>query len=339
MASDIKDPQGRKWQITINFPIEKGLTHDAIKLKLASISSIEYYAMSDEIGEQGNFHTHIFLVSKTPIRFSRLKKLFPEAHIERCQGTIEDNILYLKKEGKWEGSKDCTSVPDSFEEHGDRPEEPGQGFRSDIAEIYNQISDGLSNAEIMARNPDTAKHIGKFDKIRQEILEERFRNTFRNLHITYIWGPTETGKTRTILEKHGYANVFRATNYYHPFDNYSQQSVILFEEFRSSLPLSDMLVYLEGYPVSLPARYANKVACYETVYIVSNIDLKKQYPLMQQEEPASWKAFLRRINQVIEYRKDASPIEHGSGMDYIFPPEPSWLKEAEQAKQIEFPIV
>ena len=36
--------------------------------------------------------------------------------------------------------------------------------------------------------------------------------------------------------------------------------------------IGDMLNYLDGYPISLPARYANRVACYEEVYITANTD-------------------------------------------------------------------
>ena len=96
--------------------------------------------------------------------------------------------------------------------------------------------------------------------------------------------------------------------------------------------------YLDGYPLALPARYANRQACYETVYLISNIDLKEQYVNVQVKEPETWRAFLRRIHQVIEYRKDGEPIDHGPATDYIFPsppPVPDWVREAEEAEQRE----
>lgn len=176
------------------------------------------------------------------------------------------------------------------------------------------------------------------DKIRQDILEDRYRTKWRNLTVTYIFGPTATGKTRSVMEKHGYGNVFRVTDYKHPFDRYASEPVLCFDEFRSSLMIGDMLNYLDGYPISLPARYANRVACYETVYIVSNITLRKQYPLVQTEEETTWRAFLRRIGNVVEYKADGSTIEHGNAMDYVFPPVPDWVKEIEESKQEELPL-
>lgn len=43
----------------------------------------------------------------------------------------------------------------------------------------------------------------------------------------------------------------------------------------------------------------------------------------------------------IEYREDREPIDHGPGLDYIFPPPPpvpEWVKEAEEAEQGELPF-
>ena len=334
------DKQSRKWQLTINNPAEKGLDHEALKKALEQFKSCVYWCMADEVGlDTHTPHTHLFFCLKSPGKFYTVKKRFPEAHIEAAHGTVQENREYIAKSGKWaDDPKADTSVPETFEEWGEPPEEPGQGARTDIAEIYRQIEEGMSNAEIMASNPDAAMHIGKMDKIRQDILEARYQDTWRDLEITYIFGPTATGKTRSVMEGHGYGNVYRVTDYKHPFDRYAQEPVICFDEYRSSLLIGDMLDYLDGYPIALPARYAPRQACYETVYIISNIDLKEQYPNIQSTEPATWRAFLRRICRVIEYRTEGEPIDHGPALGYIFPPpppEPEWVKEAAEAKQLE----
>ena len=332
--------QSRKYQLTINNPQDKGLDHDAIKKALEQFKSCVYWCMGDEIGlDTHTPHTHIFMMLKSPAKFSTVKKRFPEAHIEAAYGTVAENRAYVEKSGKWaEDPKADTSVPGTFEESGEPPEEPGQGARSDIALIYRQIDEGLSNAEIMAANPDAAMHIGKMDKIRQDILEAQYRETWRDLDVYYVWGPSATGKTRSVMEAQGYSSVYRVTDYKHPFDRYNQEPILCLDEFRSSLLIGDMLDYLDGYPLALPARYANRQACYETVYIISNIDLKEQYPNIQAIEPETWRAFLRRIHHVVEYQKDGPPIDHGSALDYIFPPTPKvpdWVAEAEGAEQKE----
>ena len=335
------DKQSRKWQLTINNPQDKGLDHDAIKKVLEQFKSLTYWCVADETGlDTHTPHSHLFFCLKSPGKFSTVKKRFPEAHIEAAKGTIQENRAYVQKSGKWaDDPKADTSVPGTFEESGEPPEEPGQGARTDIAELYRLIAEeGMSNAEVMEQNPELAAHIGKMDKIRQDVLEARYREQRRELEVTYIFGPTATGKTRGVMEQHGYGSVYRVTDYNHPFDRYAQEPVMCFDEFRSSLLIGDMLDYLDCYPLALPARYANRQACYETVYIISNIDLKEQYPNIQGIEPATWRAFLRRIHRVIEYRTEGEPIDHGPALDYIFPPpppEPEWVKEAAEAKQLE----
>lgn len=65
----------------------------------------------------------------------------------------------------------------------------------------------------ISRNPELAVHISRMDKIRQDILEARYKNEWRQVTATYIWGATGTGKTRGIMEKHEYGEVYRVTDY------------------------------------------------------------------------------------------------------------------------------
>lgn len=116
-----------------------------------------------------------------------------------------------------------------------------------------------------------------------------------------LLGATEAGETRYALNKHGYRDVYRVTDYKHPFDLYKGENVLCFDEFRSQFPISDMLNYLDGYPMTLPCRYNNKQACYNIVYIISNVPLEEQYPIFQLNQPATWQAFLRRIHHVIKF--------------------------------------
>lgn len=231
-----------------------------------------------------------------------IKKYFPEAHIEKVRGTISDNVLYIKKEGKWETNlKHETKILGSFEEYGTQPPD-SKGKRSDMSELYQMVHDNMSNAEILATNQDYILQIDKIDKVRTTILTERFKETVRlDLEVIYICGATGTGKTRGVLESNGYSNVYRVTDYKNPFDGYSCQSVICFDEFRSSLKLKEMLLYCDIYPIELPSRYSNKFACYNKIYIISNWILEKQYADLQINDNESWKAFLRRIHKVIHY--------------------------------------
>lgn len=106
------------------------------------------------------------------------------------------------------------------------------------------------------------------------------------------------------MDKYGYTNVYRATTYdLTSFDSYDGQDVIAFEEFRSSFKIEAMLKCLEDYPLMLPSRYNNKVACYTKVYIITNWTLSEQYKNVQAQYSTTWAAFLRRIKTVYNFDK------------------------------------
>lgn len=293
----------RKWQLTFNDPIPKGWTHEAIKLKLAEFKNVIYWCMSDETGiESGLFHTHLYLVLKNCVLVSTIHNRFQGVHYDICKGTSQENRDYVFKEGKWlTDPKGDTNHRDSHEEYGELPDEcPGK--RTDLDQLYDMIKNGMSNYEILEDNPRYLLQIEKMDRARNTYFEELYRNTWRNLDVVYIWGATGTGKTRSVMETYGYDNVYRVTDYLHPFDGYKGEDVILFEEFRSDLRIGDMLKYLDGYPLELPCRFTNRVARYTKVYFCTNIDLRAQYPNIREDEPETWNAFVRRIQKVGIYQ-------------------------------------
>lgn len=311
-----KDSQSRKWQVTINNPAEKGFTHERLREILSGMKSVIFWCMADEIGENGTYHTHLYLQGRGGINFSTIKKRFEGGHFEMAKGTALQNKEYVSKTGKWEKDrKHETCVPDTYEEWGEMPVER-QGVRNDLADIYAMIKQGMSNFEIMEQIPDVMFQLDKLEIVRQTIRDEEYAEKWRDLEVIYVWGDTGTGKTRYVMETYGYKNVYRVTDYKHPFDGYLGQDVILFEEFRSSLSLGDMLKYLDGYPVVLPCRYANKQACYTKVFICTNVSLDLQYTNQASTEDV--RAFQRRIHKVRHYRQDRYIDSHIEFLDNGF---------------------
>jgi hypothetical protein len=315
------DTQSRKWQFTINNPLDHGFSHGHIR-RLVEEMKYQYWCMADEVGENGTYHTHVYICFSTPRKFSALKSRFPSAHFEDVRGTSQQNRDYVSKTGKWlKDRKGGTSVAGTFEEYGEIPVER-QGQRNDLHDVYGMVKGGLTDYEILEQHPDCLLYLDKIERTRQAIKYDSFRSLWRDLTVSYVWGDTGLGKTRAIMERHGYGNVYRVTDYLHPFDGYSSQDAVVFEEFRSSLRVGDMLNYLDGYPLELPCRYFNRQACFTKVYIVSNIPLGQQYMHLQLESIGSYLAFLRRIGRVFHYvpgRVEVSYIElTGDGFRPVF---------------------
>lgn len=321
-----RDTATRRFQLTFNNPKEHDYSHEKIKSLLEAGGKIGYWCMGDEIGTQETYHTHLYVEFVNPTMIKTVQKRFYGAHIEVATwGTGEQNRAYVRKEGEQYNKQtdghysyvdrngklhEGVNYADTFEEYGEMSSGGrGHGDRNDMRLLYAMIEDGLDNATILSSHPEYLRDITTIDRVRQTILEKKYRSEFRILDVTYIYGPTGCGKSRSVREQHGYEQCYNTSDYKHPFDGYRQQPVLIFDEFRSDLRIGDMLQYLDGYPIELPARYANKQACYTTVYIISNLPLENQYVTTQIESPETWQAFLRRINRVRIFENDGSYVE------------------------------
>ena len=157
-------------------------------------------------------------------------------------------------------------------------------------------------------------------RTRQAIRADEVKDKWREIDVTYCFGATGTGKTRHYMEKEGYSNCYRITNYKPQslWDGYNMQDTVIWDEYHSQLAITNLLVYLEGYPnFSLSARYSDKVAMYHKCVLISNIPLEDQYQDIQRESPETWQAFLRRINHVVHYKSKDEIITYDSVDAYL----------------------
>lgn len=148
------------------------------------------------------------------------------------------------------------------------------------------------------------------------------------MEVTYIFGKTGTGKTRSVMDRFGYMDCYRVTDYKHPFDTYDGQDVIIFEEFRGGLKHGDMLNFLDGYPLLLPCRYFNRQACYTKVFLITNVPPDEQYSNVDKE---SRLAFYRRINKVQSYFGSGKMFEYSGVQDYL--DRFRWVEEMQKNEQ------
>ena len=240
--------QSRKYTMVINNPLEAGFDHDTIIEKLHKCAP-RYFCLADEIATTGTPHTHIFLYARSPIRFPTVKHRFPTAHIEKSYGSARDNREYILKGGKWaDTDKAETIVPGSFYEWGEVPAEKEEQSPEKY-QLIQYIRDGMSDSEIIEEFPNLVFHNRDFSVIRQTFLAEKYAVENRPLEVSYIYGASGTGKTRSIYQKHDPKSICRITNYRAAkgisCDNYTGQDVLVFEEFNSQIPLEDMLNYLD----------------------------------------------------------------------------------------------
>lgn len=330
MSELIDTVQSRKWIITINNPLEHHFSHEEIRSVLDSVHGASlYWCMCDETGDEcETLHTHVFIYRSSPFIVRQIAALFPNMHRDKGFGTAAEIRAYILKDGEKfnkdeHGNYSYTDKTgklhvgvnhsETFEEYGECPNEH-QGKSNSAQLIVSMIQDGASNREIVDTVNSAYKDLDRIDRVRSMYRDAPFKDCWRNLTTTYIFGATGTGKTRSVMEKYGYGNCYRVTDYKHPFDNYQGEDVIIFEEFRSSLKHGDMLIYLDGYPLLLPCRYFNRQACFTKVFLLSNIPLESQYTNI---DDASRMAVFRRIHHVIEFYNTGDIKYWGSPADYF----------------------
>lgn len=312
---DNPNRQSRKWLLTIQKPTDCGLTSDYVNSTLQGLLSLEYYCFCREIASTGTEHLHIFIYSNSPIRFSTVKNRFPMAHLDKAYGSCQENRNYLLKTGKWANTKKAeTSIPGSFYEWGTIPSE-GKEKNPQKNELIDLIQAGISTADIIKRNPNYVFRTNDINILRETLLAEKYATENRDVNVTYIYGDTGVGKSHYVFDKHSALDICRITTYgtkMNPvkFDSYHGQETLVFEEFHSQIALPDMLNLLDIYPINLPARYSDRIACYKNVYIISNLPLELQYTDVQAFDVKTWNAFIRRISSIKEFKPNGIIVEH-----------------------------
>jgi hypothetical protein len=289
--------QFRNYCLTVNNP---KLTDLEFFDYLKTLPHLKYFTFQRERGEQeGTEHHQLYIEFTLGKRFEIMKEYFSEnaigvnAHIENRTGKKDSARNYCQKAD--------TRISESFFEFGEFVEERE---RSDITDILAMAKNGSSFVEIESAFPAQAfryyRHIETaIARAQRDIQIEQIRN----VHVTYIYGAPGTGKTTYVYDHHKPQDICRITHYdkYNmKFDHYNGQPVLVFDEFRSQIDISDMLNYLDKWYLELPARFNNRVARYTTVYIISNWRLDGQY----QYEPRTshtWQALLRRIHRIIDF--------------------------------------
>lgn len=332
--------RSRKWLITINNPLAHGFDHARIKAAVLDLPSVVYWCMCDEQGDEcETLHTHVYVVCQEAVSHTQLDARFPSFHRDIARGKSAENRAYVLKDGaKFNKQPDGSysykdtgghlhegiNFSDTFEEGGELPDER-QGKSRDADKIVELIKAGASNEDIVDTVASAYRDLEKVERVRSMYRDAQFKSCWRNLEVTYIFGKTGSGKTRSVMDKYGYENCYRVTDYKHPFDTYDGQDVIIFEEFRSGLKHGDMLNYLDGYPLLLPCRYFNRQACFTKVFIITNIPPDEQYMNIDRE---TRQAFFRRINKVRECQSNGHIAEYPGVQAYI--ERYAWVEECER---------
>lgn len=257
---------------------------------------IDHFGAIPWMGQQelghltGYKHFQIWVECPNAIRFTTIKKkLGDEAHIEVRNGSKADAFNYCSKED--------TRVDGPYY-HGLTSADAidKQGARSDLYDVRNAVfEDGMSEQDIL-NDPDLAVKVAHATQWVKSLVAARDNQkvpVYHDVKVYWVYGLPGVGKTDLVYKK-TFPDAYRVTQYKNPFDEYSHQSVVIFDEFVGQIDFDMLMNLLDGYKVILPRRYMNCFAQWNTVVIISNLPPSHSL-LYQNVVDDRWPGLMRRI--------------------------------------------
>lgn len=241
-------------------------------------------------------HLQTYVCFPHAVSLERVRRLFPDQHVEVMQGTLVQNENYCSKQS-------------SLVKLGDEPNE--QGKRSDIVRVRDHIEETGERPMKIARTSTDGKivasvvrHYRFFQEQYSEVSwERRCAEGFKPPKVIIYSGVQGTEKSRRVWEDVGYANagmhMWKAWDKRGEyFNGYHGQRVAFFEDVQKDSRLPDLATFkdiLDGYPVRVNIKFGEPVVfCPEVIYITSNSEWRNwfDYP-----GPTDVAAIERRITK------------------------------------------
>lgn len=237
--------RSRMWCFTLNN------YEDWEYARLASPCSdnVTWKVVGKEVGKNGTPHLQGCIRFKNPIRLSTLKKNFSNrAHWEIAKGTAEENLKYCSKDGDY--------MVDG--------ELPTQGKRNDL-EIVREWNKNLGQM------PDIIDEGVGYQALRMAELMLKYRKPKARpeLHVTWVWGPTGTGKT--VWARQECPNAWINSGGLKWWFGYQGETEIILDDFRAEhVSFSQLLRILDVHPLYVEVKGGHVPANYTKVIITSD---------------------------------------------------------------------
>lgn len=214
-----------------------------------------------------------------------------ELHLEVAKGSEKQNREYCLK--------DSESILTEWQEHGtyDESISAHQGKRSDLDEAVTDIKSGKSLKDIAESHPKQwVKYHSGLRSLHQIISSSP--PIRRTVTVTALWGTSGVGKSHRV--RTAYPEAYIVLPGRDPFNSYSSQETIVFEEFDyKEWPIRRMNILLDVWSTELDSRYNNKKPWWNKVFLIANSSPTTWY---LEETPEILQAFHRRISYTIEIK-------------------------------------
>lgn len=254
--------QARSWLVTQPADGEHGMSHEGLleALESAHLSAV---GQLEKGGKTGYLHWQLLIEreSGAPIRFSRLRAIFPHGHYEPRRGTLVQAIGYVTK-------PDTRACPHVSISRGEIRRD--QGKRTDLDEFYDAITSGQTVAEVIADNPRACRYARSLEALQDALMttSDKAKKMRPDLLVYWIYGAPGVGKTYAVTSL---GDIFRVSDYRRdPFGRYQGEDTLVLDEYSGQLDYELFLQLTDIYPLELPCRYRNKIAAFSRLFVLSN---------------------------------------------------------------------
>lgn len=292
-----QESQAKHWRFTINFAGADGHREreeysvglrDRILQQIES-GSLAYAIIGREMGASGTNHLQGHLSWKIKQRFNRTKTVVGGRAWIAVSTYPKASAQYCKKEN-------------DYEEFG-TPPITCQGKRNDIARFVDDARDGLSWNQLAETHPAVMiKYWNNAQKWHDGRRTWRSLDAWEGPYVTYLWGPSGTGKTHLAMVESDAILVpdnvwISCDNTLQWFNGYAGHLSAIFDDMDQfpTQRLDMMKKILDKYPIQVPTKGGFVKWLPIKIFITSNIDFEDFIgPLQKQHADA----IRRRINCV-----------------------------------------
>lgn len=262
----------RNYQLTLN-EVQR---FEPLKKYLLSFKNMGYIiACKEEAPLTGHEHIHIYVQFTKPQRLS-IKKT-EGAHIEKCKGTPEQNVEYIKKGGNiiLEEGVLRTNVDTRFKT---------------IREVEKMTTDQRKDLPIQYYNI-----VNKINSLENTVLKAS--EAYKNITVIYYWGKSGVGKTRTALQyiKEYLNDEYNEVKYENGFwlGVSNKVEVALYDDFRDShMKPSEFINFIDYNVHNLNIKGGYIKNTYKHIFITS---IQSPYDIYKNTPEEYKEQWLRRM--------------------------------------------
>lgn len=273
-AINDRPKKSRGFFITCNKDIDEGIKVIMnIKTRYTVIGPIE------KAPTTGHIHFHAGIYFENTRSFNAIRKMLPEMHLERAEGTVAQLKDYCTKEGS------------AVYESGIPPHQ-GQSLSTQELKV-------MSKGEIVdqVKNPNHALSYIKLKDIIGNNITLRDQSKWGLMRCFYIWGESGVGKTRLAARIIGLDTecnkVFYEGGFWHGMGD---AEYCLYDEWRDSqMPASEFIRFIDYNKNLMNVKGGSMVNNFTTIVITSVQDFDNIYRNVDDEPRKQW---IRRIKVI-----------------------------------------